>query len=68
MGRSKAKKEKEIWKAVAKDMEGKKIDFKTGRVVSMGSRKAPKPPAPKPPKPPAPKPPNRRSGKDYVGR
>tara|TARA_R100001594_G_scaffold40735_1_gene72753 strand:- start:223 stop:402 length:180 start_codon:yes stop_codon:yes gene_type:complete len=59
MGRSKAKKEQEIWKAVAKDMKGNKIDPRTGRVVP----KKRKPPAPKPPTSP-----NRRSGTDYVGR
>jgi len=54
MGRAKAKKEQEIWKAVAKDMKGNKIDPRTGRVV------------PKKRKPPTPS--NRRSGTDYVGR
>ena len=57
--RSAAKKEKETWKAVEKDMKGKKIDPRTGKVVQKGRR----PPAPKPPKAP-----NRRSGTDYVGR
>ena len=57
--RSAAKKETETWKAVAKDMKGKRIDPRTGKVVTK--RPAPKPKAP-------PKPPNRRSGTDYVGR
>ena len=56
MGRSKAKKEKEIWKAVAKDMKGKKIDPRTGKIVQKIR------------KPPAPKPRNKRSGTDYAGR
>ena len=57
--RSAAKKDVDTWKAVAKDMKGKKIDPRTGRVVTKGR----KPPAPKPPKPR-----NKRSGTDYAGR
>ena len=57
--RSAAKKDKETWDAVAKDMKGKKIDPRTGKVVTK--RPAPKPKAP-------PKPRNKRSGTDYVGR
>ena len=60
--RAAAKKDKSTWKAVAKDMKGKKIDPRTGRVVTKGR----KPPAPKPPKPPKPR--NKRSGTDYAGR
>ena len=56
MGRSKAKKKQEIWKAVEKDMKGKKIDPRTGKVVT-------KKPAPKPPKPR-----NKRTGPDYLDR
>ena len=59
MGRSKAKKEQEKWKAVAKDMKGKKIDPRTGKVVT-------KKPAPKPPKPRKPR--NKRTGPDYLDR
>ena len=55
-GRSGAKKEKELVKALKKDMKGKKIDPRTGRVVQKGRQSS------------APKPPNKRSGTDYVGR
>ena len=58
-GRSGAKKEKKLVKALKKDMEGKKINPATGKVVTEGR----KPPAPK-----APKPRNKRSGTDYAGR
>lgn len=58
-GRSGAKKEKELVKALTKDMKGKRIDPRTGKVVTR--RPAPKPKAP-------PKPKNKRSGTDYVGR
>ena len=61
MGRSQSKKEQEIWKAVAKDMKGKKINPRTGQVVR--TRQPPKPPAPKPPKPR-----NKRTGPDYLDR
>ena len=69
------KKEKKLVKALAKDMKGKKIDPRTGKVVTK--RPAPKPKAP-PKATPKPrnerpvgmgtKPRNKRSGKDYVGR
>ncbi len=59
MSRSKAKKDQEIWKAVAEDMKGKKINPGTGRVIKK--RPAPKPKAP-------PKPRNKRTGPDYLDR
>ncbi len=48
MSRSKAKKDQEIWKAVAEDMKGKKINPGTGKVIKK--RPAPKPKAPPKPK------------------
>ena len=59
MSRSKAKKEASLVNALKKDMKGKKINPRTGKVVT-------KRPAPKPKAPPKPK--NKRSGTDYVGR
>ena len=47
-GRSAAKKEKELVKALKKDMKGKKINPATGKVVTK--RPAPKPKAPPKPK------------------
>jgi len=47
-GRSAAKKEKELVKALTKDMKGKKIDPRTGKVVNK--RSAPRPKAPPKPK------------------
>ena len=47
-GRSAAKKEKELVKALTKDMKGKKINPLTGKVVKK--RPAPKPKAPPKPK------------------
>ena len=58
-GRSGAKKEKELVKALTKDMKGKQIDPRTGKVVTK--RPAPKPKAP-------PKPRNKRTGPDYLDR
>ena len=49
--RSAAKKEKDTWKAVEEDMKGKKIDPRTGKVVT----KKRKPKKPKASKPKAPK-------------
>ena len=45
MTRSSSKKEAELVKALKKDMKGKKINPKTGKVVKPKR----KPPAPKPP-------------------
>ena len=57
MGRSNAKKEQEIWKAVAKDMKKKGGKYrKPGDMPPPPPRRAPKPPK------------NKRSGTDYVGR
>ena len=57
MGRAKAKKEEDMWKAVARDMKKKGANYR-----KPGDMPPPPPPmAPKPPK-------NKRSGIDYVGR
>ena len=52
--RSAAKKDVDTWKAVAKDMKGKKIDPRTGKGVTK-KRKPKKPKASKPKAPKAPK-------------
>ena len=55
--RSAAKKDKEIWDAVAKDMKKKGGNYrKPGDMPPPPPRRAPKPPK------------NKRSGTDYVGR
>jgi len=57
MGRSKAKKEEDMWKAVARDMKRKGTNYrKPGDMPPPPPRMAPKPPK------------NKRSGTDYVGR
>ena len=58
MGRSKAKKEQEIWKAVKKDMKkkgpGAISDFYSGRTTPTSPPRM------------APKPPNKRTGPDFL--
>jgi len=54
MGRSKAKKDQEIWKAVAEDMKKK-----GGKYRKPGDM-------PPPPPPKRPKPPNPRTGPDFL--
>ena len=65
MGRAKAKKEEDMWKAVARDMKKKGANYrKPGDMPPP--RRAPKPPTPKKPKAPTPKPRNKRTGQDYL--
>ena len=67
--RSAAKKDKETWDAVEKDMKKKKGQYrKPGDMPARKAPKPPNPPAPKKPKakPKAPeKPANKRTGQDY---